>query len=353
MQQPKEVMKKKLKLSIPVLSLVIIAGIVLLTLLGVLGVRYLVPKPLSLPAGKDLEAMLQITPTGPYHVGDLITATLEVKATKGITCRLPELTMESGALIIKEKGEIETENRPGGWVKTVPYLLTGWEAGTYSLPDLTVDYQTASGGKKSLRVPGVKITIASVLPKGKSKEELLALNPKDIKGPVGLPPRYQFLWWFLAGAALIGLVVLATLLIRKYWPKKAEAILEETTIVEPAHLIAFRRLEALQKAGYLDQGDFKTYYSELSEIIREYMENRFQVRALEMTTEEFLVYLTGNNCLERPHQLLLTEFLKSSDLVKFAKYLPLIQEADRAYGMSRRLVEETKEKVSKDETENG
>jgi hypothetical protein len=116
-------------------------------------------------------------------------------------------------------------------------------------------------------------------------------------------------------------------------------------VAEPAHLIALRRLEALQGAGYLEAGDFKTFYSELSEIIREYMENRFQIRALEMTTEEFLVHLTKDNSLTREQQLLLREFLNYSDLVKFAKHLPLLEEADRALAKSRELIEETKEET--------
>jgi hypothetical protein len=343
MQQPKELLKKKPKLSLSVVML-IIAGLGIIILVACLSLIYLIPKPLVLPSGQSIQARMLFGSPGPYHVGDVIPVKLEVKAVTGVKWEMPDLaTADLNDLEIKVKSEVETEQFQGGWGKKISYALTTWQVGKHTIPGLTVNYEDASGAKQKYEIPAITITIASLLPQGKSKEELLALAIKENKGTVGLPPRYQILWWFLVGAAFLAIILLVLWLLRRYWPKKAEVPVEGVSvIVEPAHLIALRRLEALQEAGYLESGGFKIFYSELSEIIREYMENRFQIRALEMTTEEFWVHLTTNNCLNREQQLLLGEFLNFSDLVKFAKHLPFLDEAGRALSKSRQLIEETK-----------
>jgi hypothetical protein len=216
MQPPKELLKKKPKLSLPVLIL-IIAGLGMIILLVCLSLIYLVPKPLDLPSGQSIQARMVVESPGPYHIGDLIPVTLEVKAVTGVQCEMPDLaTANLNELELKVKGEVETERFRGGWGKKISYVLSGWKVGQQTIPGLTVNFQNASGAKQKYEIPAVTITIASLLPQGKSKEELLALEIKDIKGTVGLPPRYQILWWFLAGAAFLAIIVLVIWLLRRW-----------------------------------------------------------------------------------------------------------------------------------------
>ena len=246
-----------------------------------------------------------------------------------------------GTLEIKQRSNPILVKLQGGQFQKVSWLLTGWETGSYKIPEMALNYLDLQKKPAVLRIPSRSIKIVSLLPENKTKEELLKLDVKGLKGPVELPPRLTLLWWFLGG---IVLVVIAWLVFRIFYKPRIDARLSQDLIPpEPAHIIALRRLEVIQNAGYLASGDFKTFYSELSECAREYLENRFQIRALEMTTEEFLIYVSSNKCLKHEFELILKEFLKFSDLVKFAKHLPLVEEANQSIAIIRQFIDATME----------
>ena len=170
------------------------------------------------------------------------------------------------------------------------YILTAWETGELPLPPVTIYYQDREGGERTYELTTETIRIRSLLPSEKTREELLALPLKGLKTPVGLPPNWRPLLWF--SLIMIGAFLLWCLLhyLQTRFARPATQP-EAASAPEPADQIARRRLAALKKAAYLERGDYKGFYSELSAILREYIENRFQITALEMTTDEFLAYL--------------------------------------------------------------
>jgi len=89
----------------------------------------------------------------------------------------------------------------------------------------------------------------------------------------------------------------------------------------PAHEIALKKLQLLASSGYCEQGEIKLFYSELSFITREYIENRFRVAALESTTDELMRAIQPYLKAESQHKSL-NEILSLADLVKFAKAEP-------------------------------
>jgi hypothetical protein len=88
------------------------------------------------------------------------------------------------------------------------------------------------------------------------------------------------------------------------------------------HEIALEKLDALMKKGLFGKGMIKEFYVELTDILRRYIESRFELKAPEMTTEEFLANIRDFSDLKYEHKNLLREFLQQADLVKFAKYGP-------------------------------
>jgi hypothetical protein len=86
--------------------------------------------------------------------------------------------------------------------------------------------------------------------------------------------------------------------------------------------IAQRDLEALLAEKLPEAGEYKRFYERISGILREYLENRFDVKAPRLTTEEFLQLLTTTPELVREHRDLLQKFLSACDLVKFAGEVP-------------------------------
>lgn len=162
---------------------------------------------------------------------------------------------------------------------------------------------------------------------------------RDIKGPFSLQ-GWTYFYIIFAILAAITVIVLVALLLRRR--KKKEEI---PTPLQPAHEIAYIALRDLMKKDYLRAGKIKEYYFELSNIIRRYIENRFQLRAPEMTTEEFLFTIRDSEILSFEQKGLMREFLLHCDIVKFANYHPDEKEVELIYELAKRFVDQTKEAV--------
>jgi len=158
---------------------------------------------------------------------------------------------------------------------------------------------------------------------------------RDIKAPLEIISPWQ-----VAMIALIVLFVIATviLIIMTLRRKPAEGVVR----LRSAHEIAYEQLETLLGKRLPASGKLKEYFSELADIVRHYLENRFDLRAPEMTTEEFLLFARDVSSLAVAHRELLRDFLTTCDLVKFAKYAPPDTEIDAAFQIAKKFVDETK-----------
>jgi len=170
----------------------------------------------------------------------------------------------------------------------------------------------------------------------------MATDIRDIKPPIDIPTGWAWLWWTLA----ILFVVAAAILIWRWWQKRKTFV----SIVPPvpAHVRAKQKLaEAL---ALISQP--KPFVTAVSDTARFYLEERFQFRAPERTTEEFLRELGGTKLLLPEQKESLGDFLASCDLVKFAKYEPGENELRELHGSALRLIEETEPEDTKAESGN-
>jgi hypothetical protein len=143
----------------------------------------------------------------------------------------------------------------------------------------------------------------------------------DIK-PVFDP---KFDWWGLFQIILIVLLILAILiggyiLIRKYWQKKPVFEKSEPEIILPAHVIALNQLDKIKNEKSWQQGRIKEYHTELTDVLREYIERIFNIKSMEMTSEEILNHLTSIRSAKKSAFEGLKQILQIADLVKFAKW---------------------------------
>jgi len=122
-----------------------------------------------------------------------------------------------------------------------------------------------------------------------------------------------------------------------------EPLFEEWLVPERERLreLALEALAKLHAARLLDAGRHEEFYVRLSAIVRTYLEARFRLRAPEMTTEEFLQAAQRDPQLTPPQRSLLGTFLAEADLVKFARYVPAADDAERAYRAAREFVQST------------
>ena len=157
---------------------------------------------------------------------------------------------------------------------------------------------------------------------------------RDIKPPIEISDGLAWLWWVL------GLLVAAVILFAlwKWWQKRRSQIVFVPPV--PAHVRAKQKLD--EALALIAQP--KPFVIAVSDTARAYLEERFNFRAPERTTEEFLRELGGTKLLLPEQKDSLGNFLASCDLVKFAKYEPGENELRELHGAAVKLVEETEPK---------
>jgi hypothetical protein len=161
---------------------------------------------------------------------------------------------------------------------------------------------------------------------------------KDVKPPVGLPDWGWLLWLVPAVLVLAGAVYF-------FWryknaPKASPAPPPVPAL--PPWEKAYKELEALRREGLAEKGLLKEFFTRVADIARIYMEDRFNIHAPHMTTEEFLYYLGITGHLNDAQKTALTDFLNSCDMVKFAKYAPSVNEAMKNFDLAKKLVDDTR-----------
>lgn len=166
----------------------------------------------------------------------------------------------------------------------------------------------------------------------------------DIKGPLSAGSVWQ---WYLLVFVIFVLLVIATIFLLKFLKNRNRKESEEDgdKTKKTPYEIALERLDVLKEKDFLSRGLVKEYYFELSLIVRYYLEDRFLIRAPEMTFEEFLVSMKSARQLTDSQKELLRKFLQDSDMVKFAKYGPKSEEIKHAFDSAVELIENTKDDV--------
>ncbi|MDX1940508.1 MAG: RDD family protein [Saprospiraceae bacterium] len=187
--------------------------------------------------------------------------------------------------------------------------LTSFEAGRYQLPDIPISFRF-NGEKYS-----VTTTTANFLEVGTiAVSDSTQLAP--IKGIIEEPTTLEdYLPYAIAVAALGLLIALVFLIIRL--TRSKEIMLPPPIVLKP-YEVALQKLGFLEDAHLWEKGDTKTFQTELTFILREYLEKQFHVPALENTTDEILTSLKRYG-IAPGWQDKLRRLFQNADLVKFAK----------------------------------
>ncbi len=179
--------------------------------------------------------------------------------------------------------------------------------------------------------PDVKLNVKSSLSPDASGDIA------DIQPPRPLPARIPGWVQAVCGAAISAYLI--GLLTVRLWKRRART--EPAPMAVPPHLIALRALETLKARSLLEEGDCDPFYTELSLILRTYLEARFNLNAPEETTEEIIAGLAQSPELSGTQRNILQDFMRKADLVKFAKGRPGKAAMESAFTTTRRFVEET------------
>ena len=303
------------------------------TVLGVDGpIDHEAPLVVETKAG-PVTATKTLVPAAP-RLGDPLVLTLEVVAKAGVAVEMPAFGEALGRFAIVDFTPRE-EVTDDGLLLSQRYTLQTPMSGRQRIPRLRLEFlderdPDTEARAKELLTDELAFVVASVLPAGQPLTELRPLRAalEELQGP-----WLQRNWPWLA----LGLVVLAGVAGGVVaWLRRAE---------ERARLTAFdramARLEGLERRGLPSADAADAWYVELSDIVRRYIEERFALRAPELTTEEFLAEAGRSAELTASHRELLSAFLATCDRVKFARYSPGEDESQGALEVAKRFLNET------------
>jgi hypothetical protein len=301
------------------------------------------------PAGETIErvsengpikATVSVTPASP-QLGDPVELTLTVEARPGVTVEMPSFGEALGRFSIVRFTPRLDRTADGGTVASQRYVLDPPMSGVQRIPPLRIEYlderpgQTGGdagvAGVRELLTEEVAVDVQSVV----TDSELTAeLAPARGRLEPQLRPADWSRWLLWLGVA--GIVIALAVL---FWALRFRR--RRAPPVDP-YRVASARLSALEARGLpvADQAD--AWFVELSGIIRQYIENRYGIRAPELTTEEFLRVAGGSTALTADHRELLSSFLETCDRVKFAGHVPDDDESQRALAAARSFLDQTR-----------
>jgi len=216
------------------------------------------------------------------------------------------------------------------------YLITSFDSGLYYIPPVKILVGSDTIESNYL---GIKVMTYDI--------DTTKIEVFDIKG-VQQPPFVVSDYLveaclFLFLYALILLII--WLYLRKKFPfLKGESVAPESLL--PPHVVAIMELDRLKSEKIWKFGKNKKYYTELTNILRKYIERRFQFNALEMTTDEILTLFKRDKTTQSVYQNL-SQILQLGDLVKFAKIEPLESENELSMINSYLFVNQTKQEEVK------
>ncbi len=265
--------------------------------------------------------------TADIKIGEQIQYKISVNRTGRVI--FPKLQLDS-------LGKIEVvESLPVDTLKDTyekRYVLTSFDSGQYTIPK-----QQVLINNKSFYTDSLLVSVATV------KVDTLKQQMFPIKAIKSEPKTFDdykpMLWWILL---ILAIIATALYFIFRKKEKKEEVVVFVAPIQE-----ALQRLKELDEKQLLQQNKIKIYYSELTDIVRTYIEKDIYIPALESTTNELIETINDFNessklGISKETIQQLKEVLQSADMVKFAKSQPIVEEIKAHRTVAERILQNLK-----------
>ena len=238
------------------------------------------------------------------YIGDIIKWTIMVENYEKRKFNFPVIPDQDESISITKHQIIYNNNDPIG----IEFELTAWDTGKFTTPNFSFDIMKNNEVDYSFQLEPIDFEIVSILTTIDQAEF------KDIKGPVPVKNIFPFrkiLYVFLLLVLMVAIISI--------WRKRISPEYEKISydFLEDPYERASRRIKELDSSVLT-----KEYYSTLSHVLREYIETKYFIRTLEMTTEEI------ENAIEifqfeEENFFKIINFLKKSDQVKYARHAPI------------------------------
>lgn len=227
------------------------------------------------------------------------------------------------------------DSTDGRYLRSQKLTITVFEEGEYSIPKQEIRLGDSSYYTNSAVLSITTVEVDTVSKKLYDLKPIYEVNyPFSERSKDWLHENWTWL-------AIILILILGFFGWRYYQKRKPVEVVEEPKIIIPAHVLALEKLEQLLQKEEWKSPEKKTYYSELTDTIRTYLENRFEIYAMEQTTREIINDLK-NASISEDDKLYLRKILREADMVKFAKFLPSDEDAYTYLNNSIDFVKRTK-----------
>jgi hypothetical protein len=274
-------------------------------------------------------------------MGDRIVYTVRAEHDKDLVVDFPQLASAWDDFEVLSQRPLQPSKGSEGRVVTgKEYVITAFTVGKHSTPPLRVSYLDRQGQTQEIETDSIRVTVTSVLTGTEGVTSTLDI--RDLKPQAELPRDWSWLLWAgLAGLAL-ALAILALLWFMARRRKRAGATAPAAVVdLRPPEEIAYKELERIAGLQLVEQGRFREHYTLTADCLRRYAEGIYGIPAMDRTTEEFYVALRRAR-VDGQQVRLFKDFLDESDLVKFAKYVPTVEEAQEAVPRAWHIVDVTK-----------
>ncbi len=291
------------------------------------------------------------TSQNPLTVGDQLVMRLEVYHPTDSRVSLPQVDRDWGNFrVVQQTSPEEVNNGDGTSTTSKEIVVTVFEPGFYKTLPLVVTHRRPDGEIEELAAPVIQLRVTSII----SDPEDIEL--RDLKEQAALP--VAAVWpWVVGGLILVAIIVAAIswaiwwFYLRRRKPDVEEAEIEVRPVTDarPPEVIAYAELARIEQLKLPEQNKIKEHYTLVANCLRQYIENRYQITALEQTTSEI------NQGLRR-QQLPLQQMsnfmnvLTESDLVKFARYQPAQESIASIISRARMVIASTTPKSSREPT---
>jgi len=276
--------------------------------------------------------------TSRIFIGDQISFTVSVDQPGDIKLSLPHFKDTlTGKIEILHGPVTDSSGLPDSRIRiTQKYLITSFDSGLYRIAPVFAESTDPNQLKRFYSgYSTLEVAKFNVAPSDTTSKIY------DIVGPYRAPVTPgEILPWVLIVIVVASLIYLVLKYVKKLKPEKK--VVGKVINKDPAHIIAFRELEKLKGEKLWQTGETKKYYTRLTEILRHYLENRYGIFSLELTTTETLAELVSTGFKKDDSFHTLKSVLTGADLVKFAKYNPVASENELSFEQSWNFVTATK-----------
>lgn len=252
-------------------------------------------------------------------IGDQIKLILEIEKPKNMDVQFPLIpdSLSAGIEVVQRLpvDTLKLENKEREKLSQ-SYYITSFDSGVHQIPSfffkLKFDRMLDSVATKALAFQVFTMKIDTT--KG----------PVDIKPPYSAPVSLKEVTPYILGIILIAAILFFIFYYIKWKKKNVPLFRKPEKPLEPAHIIALRELDRIKAQKLWQSEKIKQYYSEVADTVRAYIENRFDIQAMEQTSAETIgVFKQNKELIDGTSLDQIQHILSLADLVKFAKYAPL------------------------------